>query len=56
MEFLKLIFPISIFKQIFDNDAHSIISKKGQKYLSDKNKMKEIENKIKKSNEKIITL
>ena len=33
---VKIIFPVSAFVVLFDNDAHSIVSKKGWKVINKK--------------------
>lgn len=40
------VLAIFMIKSIFENDSSRIVSKKGQKFLSDEEKMKEINEKI----------
>ena len=45
IEIMKNAFPLRMLCSIFDNDAHSIVSKKGKKILSEKQKYTFIPNK-----------
>jgi len=45
------VLAIVLVKSLFENDDSKIVSKKGQKMLSDEEKMKEVNDKISKSEE-----